>query len=91
MDKVKAFITVNGVDRVGIIADIAVLLAKEDINIDDLSQTVLQGQFNMIMAVTLPQKMPFEQITALLKEKGTAINLDIAIRHADIFNAMHRI
>ncbi|MDR0855193.1 MAG: ACT domain-containing protein [Christensenellaceae bacterium] len=91
MENVKAFITVNASDRVGIIADIAVLLAKEGINIDDLSQTVLQGQYNMIMAVTFPKDKPFEHVSKLLHDKGKEIDLDIAIRHVDIFNAMHRI
>lgn len=88
----KAFITVMGKDRVGIIATVATLLAGYQINIEDISQTVLQGVFTMIMAVDLTNStLPFTDLTAALKKEAEALGMEINIRNEEIFNAMHRI
>ncbi|MDR2266960.1 MAG: ACT domain-containing protein [Christensenellaceae bacterium] len=88
----KAFITVIGADRIGIIAAVSGLLAAEKINIEDISQTILQGNFTMIMAVSFSEDAkPIDEIAHLLREKGDEMGLDISIRHMAIFEAMHRI
>ncbi|MBQ4073097.1 MAG: ACT domain-containing protein [Clostridia bacterium] len=88
----KAYITVMGKDRVGIIAKVATTLAECKVNIEDINQTILQGTFTMVMAVgTDESNMTIEEIGAELKNCGQELGVEIAIRHEDIFNAMHSI
>jgi len=88
----KAFITVIGKDRVGIIAAVSSALAKLSINIEDISQTILQGTFTMIMAVDLSgMSISFEEAVDALKGKGQELGVEIIMRHEAIFQAMHRI
>ena len=88
----KAFITVIGKDRVGIIAAVSSALAKLSINIEDISQTILQGTFTMIMAVDLSgSAVSFEEAVAALKKNGEELGVEIIMRHEAIFQAMHRI
>ena len=88
----KAIMTVISVDRVGIIAEITTLLASMNVNILDLSQTIMDGMFTMTILVdTSTSQHGFEEIRAAVTEKGELSNLTIRIQRADIFNAMHRI
>ena len=88
----KSIITVLGKDRVGIIADICTILAKNNSNILDISQTILQEFFTMIMVVdTSKCEMDFVELSKLLTSHGEDIGLSIRIQREDIFNAMHRI
>ncbi len=88
----KAFITVIGKDKVGIIAAVSGLLADNNINIEDISQTVMQGTFTMIMAVDISgTELSFEELSAELGKAGDKLGIEIAIRHEDIFNAMHTV
>lgn len=88
----KAVITVLGKDRVGIIAKISGVLAKEGINILDISQTIMLDLFTMIMAVdTTNSKSKFDEIVFSLNELGKSMGLEIKMQHEDIFNSMHRI
>ncbi len=88
----KAYITVMGKDRVGIIAKVATTLAECKVNIEDINQTILQGTFTMVMAVgTDESTMTIEEINQALKKCGLELGVEIAIRHEDIFNAMHKI
>ncbi len=88
----KAFITVIGKDRVGIIADVTILLSSLKINIEDISQTILQGMFTMIMAVNLENsELEYDKLNAELKAKSAPLGVEIVIRHEAIFQAMHRI
>ena len=88
----KAFITVIGRDKVGIIAEVSSLLAERGVNIEDISQTILQGTFTMIMAVDISEaKLSFEELSAELDDEGKRLGIEIAIRHEDIFNAMHTV
>ena len=88
----KSIITVLGKDRVGIIADICTILAKNNIHILDISQTILQEFFTMIMVVdTSKCEMDFVELSKLLTSHGEDIGLSIRIQREDIFNAMHRI
>lgn len=88
----KAVITVLGKDRIGIIADVTKILAENNINILDISQTILQDFFTMIMIVDVEKsKVGYEEIQAILKSQGEKIEMSIRIQHEDIFNSMHKI
>ena len=85
-------ISVIGKDRVGIIRDVSTLLADLDINIVDISQTLMGEYFTMIMrANTEKSAMPIDKLIAHLHEKGKEVGLDINLRSEEIFDAMHRI
>lgn len=88
----RAIVTVVGKDRVGIIASVCALLASSGINILDISQTVLQDYFTMVMLVDLSgSSKSFSELSDYLKEEGEKANLVIRIQREDIFEAMHRI
>ena len=88
----RAIITVIGKDKSGIIAKVSGLLAEKNVNIEDISQTIVQGNFTMLMLCNM------ENATAGLKELGeklavlgNEIGVSIRVQHEDIFNAMHKI
>lgn len=87
----KAFITVIGCDKVGIIAAVSTLLADLGVNIEDISQTILQGTFTMIMACDVSENTSFGELKQALTALGEKLGVEISVRHADIFNAMHRV
>jgi ACT domain-containing protein len=88
----RAIVTVIGKDHVGIIADVTALLAQYGVNVLDISQTVLQEYFTMIMLVDASQcTVPFADLARTLDEAGTQRDLQIRAQREDIFNAMHRI
>lgn len=88
----KIIITVIGHDRVGIIAGISAVLAENDINILDISQTILQGFFTMVMVVdSTDSQVDVGTLRELLNQKGQELKLEITVQHEDIFNFMHRI
>ncbi len=88
----KTVITVVGKDRVGIIARVCTYLADNSVNILDISQTIIQDFFNMMMIVdTSKAKKEFDEISEELDHIGTEIGVVIKTQHEDIFNKMHRI
>ena len=88
----RAIVTVIGKDQVGIIASVCALLAEHKVNVLDISQTVMQEYFTMIMLVDASDVgVPFADLVTLLEQKGQDMNLSIRIQREDIFNAMHRI
>lgn len=88
----KAIVTVIGKDRVGIIAAVCTLLSEKNVNVLDISQTILQEYFTMIMLVDVSAaSVPFAQLKDELERAGWERDLDIRIQREDIFNAMHRI
>ena len=88
----KAIVTVIGKDRVGITAAVCALLAQHNINILDISQTVLQDYFTMVMLVdTAACTASLGEMADLLEQAGKEQELSIRIQREDIFNAMHRI
>ncbi|MBO7328659.1 MAG: ACT domain-containing protein [Lentisphaeria bacterium] len=88
----KAVISVTGCDAVGIIAKVSNICADYGVNIVDISQTVLQKYFSMIMLVEIDQiTIPFAAFVDKMSELGKENHLDIHTMHEDIFNAMHRI
>ena len=88
----KAIVTVVGKDRVGIIAAVCVELASYNINVLDISQTVMQGYFTMMMAVDVSgSNLPLAELAQKMEEKGKEMNLSIRLQREDIFEAMHRV
>lgn len=88
----RAILTVIGKDRVGIIAGVSAVLSECNANILDISQTVLQEYFAMVMLCDLKNMtVPFTEVKTLLEKKGLEMGLEIRIQHEDIFNAMHKI
>ena len=88
----NAIVTVVGQDKVGIIAAVCTLLAENNVNILDISQTILQGSFTMVMAVDVAaSKLPMGDLREELEELGGAMDIAIGIQREEIFDAMHRI
>ncbi len=88
----KAIITVVGHDTVGIIAKVCTYLAENDINILDISQTIVQGYFNMMMIVDRSaSKKHFGDVVTELEELGRQIGVIIKCQREEIFAQMHRI
>ena len=88
----RAIVTVLGKDRVGIMSTVCALLAQHNVNILDISQTILQDYFTMVMLVdTSACDKSIVEISQLLEKAGQDRNLSIRIQREDIFNAMHRI
>lgn len=88
----KAIMTVQASDRVGIIASVCSLLSDMGVNILDLNQTVMEGIFTMTLLVdTATSPHSFDEIRHALTERGERENLIIHIQRSDIFEAMHRI
>ena len=88
----RAIVTVIGKDRVGINAEVCTLLAQNRVNILDISQTIIQEYFSMIMLVDASDcTIPFSDFAKLMRESGENTALDIRVQREEIFNAMHRI
>lgn len=88
----KAIITVVGKDTVGIIAKVCTYLAEQTINILDISQTIVDGYFNMMMVVDIAAlTADFQTVSNSLAKLGENIGVIIKIQREDIFNQMHRI
>ncbi len=88
----KAIVTVVGKDRVGIIANVCTALAKFNVNVLDISQTVMQGYFTMMMATEVSQaNIPVAMLASELEKIGKDMGLSIRIQREEIFEAMHRI
>ena len=86
----KAVITVVGKDSVGILAKVSTVCSEYDANIVEVSQSVLQDMFAMIMLVELGKKN-FGELSSTLEKLGDENNLKIHSMHEDIFNSMHKI
>ena len=88
----RTIITVVGKDIVGIIAKICTYLAENGINILDISQTIVQGYFNMMMIVDVTEKdTQFTQICDDLEKLGEEIGVNIRCQREEIFEKMHRL
>ena len=86
----KAIVTVVGKDTVGIIAKVCVYLAENNVNILDISQTIVDGYFNMMMVVDVTGA-EFDKVANGLRETGEEIGVIIRCQREDIFDKMHRI
>lgn len=88
----KAVITVLGSDKVGIIAKVSALLAKRNVNILDISQTIMQDIFTMIMLIDFSgSDCKVSELGEELEKCGQELGVSITIAHEGIFNSMHRI
>ena len=88
----KAIVSVFAKDSKGIIAYITGVLAAQEINILDISQTLMQGFFTMIMLVDLADcPLPFGELQKLLRERGEERSLAVHIQRQDLFDAMHTV
>jgi ACT domain-containing protein len=88
----NAIITVVGSDKVGIIARVSAFLAERNINIEDISQTILSGNFVMMMMVDLSSSTgALEAVKKELALLGDSLNVSISVMHEKVFSAMHRI
>ncbi|MDK2889624.1 MAG: hypothetical protein PWR21_256 [Methanoculleus sp.] len=88
----KTIITVVGKDAVGIIAKVCTYLADNQVNVEDISQTIVQGYFNMMMIVdTSRSSKPYAGMVAELDDLGDEIGVKIRCQREDIFTKMHRI
>ena len=88
----KAIVTVVGKDQVGIIAAVCVKLAEFNVNVLDISQTVMQGYFTMMMVVDVSDcVLPLAELVGIMEEMGKEKGLSIRLQREDIFEAMHRI
>ena len=88
----KAIVTVVGKDRVGIIASVCTQLAAFNVNVLDISQTVMQGYFTMMMATEISEcSIPVAELAKRMELAGQEMGLSIHVQREDIFQAMHRI
>lgn len=90
--KSRAILTVLGQDRVGIVAGVSRVLAENSVNIEDISQTIMQDFFTMIMLVTVDEdKVSFTELQDALNKIGDELGVKITVQKEDIFRFMHRI
>ena len=88
----KAIVTVAGKDKPGIIAAVSTFLAKHNVNIEDISQTVMQGYFSMIMTTDLLAcDIALKDLSTEASAMGEEIGMSVRLQHEGIFNAMHKI
>lgn len=88
----KAIISVVGKDTMGIIARVCTYLAENKINILDISQTIVQEYFNMMMIVDMSKMTkPFEQVVSELVAEGSVMGVQVKCQREEIFDKMHRI
>lgn len=88
----RAVITVIGADRVGILARVSAVCARNEVNVVEVTQSILQELFAMTMLVDISNcKVPFTEFSDQLAGVGHDMNLTVHVMHEDIFNSMHRI
>ncbi len=88
----KAIVSVIGKDQVGIIAAVCIKLAEYNVNVLDISQTVMQGYFTMMMVVDVSScTLPLAQLCQEMEQMGKERSLNIRVQREDIFEAMHRV
>lgn len=88
----KTIITVVGKDAVGIIAKVCTYLAGINVNILDITQTIVDGYFNMMMIVDMTgMHKPFGQVTEEMTQLGNEMGVQVKCQRTEIFEKMHRI
>ena len=88
----KALVSVTGQDRVGIIARVSTSLSEQNINILEISQTILDGCFTMLMVVDIAgAQESFQDIASRMAEIGKKIGVMVTIQRMELFAAMHRV
>ena len=87
----KAIITVVGKDKAGIVASVSAKIAEFGLNIDDITQTILDEFFTMMAVVSSEDKKDFTHLRAELEAFGESLNVKINIQSSAIFDAMHNL
>ena len=87
----RAIVTVIGQDRTGIVAGVSTRLTELDVNIIDISQTIMDGFFTMIMVVEIEATERFPEVKTNLEALGESLKVDIKIMNEAIFEAMHQL
>ena len=88
----SAVISVLGYDRIGIISTVSTILSMRKVNIENITQTIMDSFFTMVMMVDLSQmETDFESLSAELEVAGDQMGVKVRIQHEDIFNSMHRL
>ena len=87
----KAVVTVVGADKIGIVAGVTAILAQEQANILEISQTLLSGAFTMMMLIESPENIDFAVLQANLANKGNELGVTIHVQNQAIFDAMHKL
>lgn len=88
----KAFVSVLGKDKVGIIHEVTSVLSKNNVNILDINQTLIEDYFTMVMLVDLSKmQLEFKDLKTKLENKAAEIDVSIKVQREDIFNSMYKI
>ncbi len=87
----KAIVSVIGKDKKGIIAKVSGILLEQDINIEDISQTIMQDYFTMIMMVSVSANSDVTKLSTIMNNLGESLGVTIRVQHEDIFNSMHKL
>ncbi len=88
----KIFVTVSGVDKVGIVAKVTSILARYEVNIEDIKQTLMQGHFVMFMLCdTVKSSYNFKEIKEAITTAGAEMGMEIWVQKKEIFDSMHKI
>ena len=87
----RAVLTVIGKDKVGIVAGVSQSLATLNINIVDMTQTIMQDYFTMMMILDMDKQTNFDYIRQELDKTGQQLGVKISIQNEEIFNAMHKL
>ncbi|MEI2465927.1 ACT domain-containing protein [Niallia taxi] len=91
MQQRRAVVSVIGKDQVGIISKVTTVISENNVNILDISQTILQDFFTMMMLVDITQKENLDELRQQLNQLGNELNLKINIQLEEIFQSMHRV
>ncbi len=88
----QIIVTVSGIDKIGIVASVTSVLAKYEVNIEDIKQTLMQGHFVMFMLCDIAKsKYSFKEIKEALVNTGENLGMEIWVQKKEIFDNMHKI
>jgi ACT domain-containing protein len=88
----KIFVTVSGVDKVGIVAKVTAVLAQYEVNIEDIKQTLMQGHFVMFMLCDIEKsELNFKELKNALIEEGNKMEVEVWVQKKGIFEKMHTV
>lgn len=88
----KAVLTVLGKDKIGILAKVSTLCAENKINVEEVTQSILQGMFAMTMVVDMSQcPLEITEVASRFAEEGKAMDLEIRITRSELYTAMHHV
>ena len=92
MDEDRIIVTVSGTDKVGIVAKVTTVLAKYEVNIEDMKQTLMQGHFVMFMLCDIEHaEVNFKELKNILVEEGNKLEVEIWVQKKGIFEKMHTV